>query len=84
VLARLLVCEECGCVSDDDARGWSAYLAEDVEGVAPTSVATFCPECAAEEFGYSIRAADERDIGRRHGSPDVAIFARFCANAASE
>ena len=54
-----LVCEECGCSSDEEARGWVAFLAEDAEGVEPTSVATFCPECAAEEFGYRPASADE-------------------------
>jgi hypothetical protein len=55
---RLLTCEECGCPSDDDARGWVAFLAED-DGLEPTSVATVCPVCAAEEFGYRPERADE-------------------------
>jgi hypothetical protein len=35
-------------------------VAEDPDGVEPTSVATFCPECAAEQFGYRIERADEQ------------------------
>ena len=30
-----LVCDECWCESDDEARGWVAFLAEDPEGVEP-------------------------------------------------
>jgi hypothetical protein len=29
-----------------------AFLAEDPDGNEPTSVATYCPVCAAAEFGY--------------------------------
>jgi hypothetical protein len=32
----LLVCEESGCASDDDARGWAAFLAENTNGLEPT------------------------------------------------
>jgi hypothetical protein len=33
---RLLVCEECGYSSHDEARGWAAFLGEDTEGIEPT------------------------------------------------
>lgn len=39
-----LVCAECGTISEDDAKGWRAYLDVDDEAV------TFCPECAEREF----------------------------------
>jgi len=48
----ILVCEECRLVSDEDARGWIALLADDVHGLEPISVAVFCPECARVEFEY--------------------------------
>jgi len=31
--ASLLVCEECGCSSDERAAGWTAFLGEDPDGV---------------------------------------------------
>jgi hypothetical protein len=43
-----LVCAECGAVSDE-ARGWRAYLDDDGQAV------TFCPGCAAQEFGVAER-----------------------------
>jgi hypothetical protein len=48
-------------VSDGEARGWIALLAEDVNGLEPMSVAVFCPQCALVEFGY--RAEDEGEAG---------------------
>jgi hypothetical protein len=45
-----LVCEECRLLSDEDARGWIALLAEDVDGIEPMGVAIFCPNCARGEF----------------------------------
>lgn len=39
-----VVCVECGATSDD-GRDWKTYLAADGEA------ATYCPECAAREFG---------------------------------
>ncbi len=45
--AEPLICANCGAVSDELAEGWRAYL--DDEGQA----ATFCPECAEQEFGDS-------------------------------
>ena len=48
----LLVCTQCATDAPPDAFGWQAHLtvgdddAEDAE-----EVATYCPECAAREFG---------------------------------
>jgi hypothetical protein len=50
-MTQPLVCEECLEESDEEARGWTAYLGDDAEGLEPTSVITFCPECARVEFG---------------------------------
>ena len=30
--SQLLVCEECGCESDDDAHGWEGHLAQEEDG----------------------------------------------------
>jgi hypothetical protein len=38
--------EECGCDSDDEARGWEGHLAQEDDGTV--SVAFFCPECVAD------------------------------------
>ena len=40
----MLVCVECGKESEDGARGWLAFLTVDDE------LATYCLECAEEEF----------------------------------
>jgi hypothetical protein len=46
----VLICVECGCVSDDEAVGWRAYR-EDLPGEdEPPAVAVFCPTGAAREF----------------------------------
>ena len=42
-----LRCEECGTVSEDEAKGWRAMIVEDVEGVP--LVVTYCPDCAWRE-----------------------------------
>ena len=44
-----LTCAECGRESDEEARGWRAYLTGE-EG-AVDGVEIFCPDCAREEFG---------------------------------
>jgi len=41
-----LRCDECGEVSDLQARGWQAYLAHEDGG--SESVAVFCPWCVVE------------------------------------
>ena len=40
-----LICVECRTISRPGALGWRMYL--DVEG----DLATYCPGCAAHEFG---------------------------------
>jgi hypothetical protein len=40
----VLVCAECGDESDQEARGWRAYLGDD------DSVTVFCPACSTREF----------------------------------
>ena len=40
-----LGCVECGCTSDQEARGWRTHLTFDDE------LATYCPSCAEAEFG---------------------------------
>jgi hypothetical protein len=48
----VLVCEECGRVAPDNAKGWRAFLGVDVnEEEEGTRVYIFCPECAEREFG---------------------------------
>ena len=44
----VLECIECGARSEEDARGWRAYLDEDSIGVW-----TYCGECAEREFGLA-------------------------------
>jgi predicted RNA-binding Zn-ribbon protein involved in translation (DUF1610 family) len=39
-----LQCVECGRVSREDERGWTAWLTVDDE------VAVYCPECGEREF----------------------------------
>lgn len=40
-----LVCVGCARIGDEGAVGWRALLTVDDE------IATYCPECAREEFG---------------------------------
>jgi hypothetical protein len=55
----MLVCLECGCSSDERAKGWTAFLAEDPDGEESPFIGVFCPVCAASEFKYRPeRAAD--------------------------
>jgi hypothetical protein len=59
-MAYPLRCVECSIVSDESASGWRAYLTDDE--YEPTAVATFCPQCAAREFGQRqlwLRIDDE-------------------------
>ena len=44
--SQLLVCEECGCASEDEARGWEGHLAQEDDG--SDTVAIFCPTCSIE------------------------------------
>jgi hypothetical protein len=63
-----LKCGKCDRVSDSLALGWAALHAVDIDGVEPTFVVCFCPECAASEFGFvpwaearASRSSDEAD-----------------------
>jgi hypothetical protein len=50
---QVLVCAECGCRSDEAARGWKVYLAGDSgEPDDEGEVVVFCPACVAREFGW--------------------------------
>jgi Zn ribbon nucleic-acid-binding protein len=42
---RILECVECGRVSRENERGWTARLTIDDE------VVVYCPECDEREFG---------------------------------
>jgi hypothetical protein len=44
---RRLECVECGRVSRENERGWTARLTTDDE------VVVYCPECEEREFGGS-------------------------------
>jgi hypothetical protein len=44
--SQLLFCDECGCDSDAEARGWEGHLAQEEDDTV--TVAFFCPRCAAE------------------------------------
>jgi hypothetical protein len=39
----LLICGECGCASDEHAKGWAAFTGEDPDERDPTSVVIMCP-----------------------------------------
>ena len=56
---RRLTCEECGCISRGRAKGWTAFLGEEVREIEPLSVGIFCPRCAALECEHSIEEAGE-------------------------
>ena len=70
---------ECGTWSDHEARAWTGYVVQEIEGDEP-SVLIFCPECAAEEFDHRSRPADdalggERMLGLR-GAENGTVLAR--------
>ena len=44
----VLECIECGRRSDDEARGWRAYLDED-----SSDVCVYCEACSEREFGLA-------------------------------
>jgi hypothetical protein len=55
-----LICAECGTQSDELAKGWRAYHAVE-ELTDDEYLLSFCPECAAREFG----AARTPQVGDR-------------------
>ena len=46
---QLLFCEECGCDSDDEARGWEGHLAREDDG--SMTVVIFSPACSIPGVG---------------------------------
>jgi hypothetical protein len=48
----ILTCSECACPSDEQARGWEGHLV-DLDDDGEDEVVSFCPACAAREFGRS-------------------------------
>jgi hypothetical protein len=46
---------ECGRVSREGERGWTAQLT--VEEEEPAEVAVYCPECEEREFGEAAAQA---------------------------
>ena len=58
----VLVCAECREWSDHEARGWTAFIGEDVDGLGLPEVVIFCPDCATTHFDYTPRRREsERD-----------------------
>ncbi len=55
VANMVLSCVECGCLWDDEARGWWGLRAL-VDDTEQTEALTFCPVCAEREFGLHPRA----------------------------
>jgi hypothetical protein len=51
-----LVCEECLDESDEDARGWIALLAEDVDGLEPMGVRPSAPSAPGLSSAIGRRA----------------------------
>ncbi len=49
--ARLLMCVECGVLSDPDAWGWRGYRMDDPDSHEWPALAFYCPVCAEREFG---------------------------------
>jgi ribosomal protein S27AE len=48
VYTNRLQCAECGRVSREGERGWTAYLTAEDDG--SEAVAVFCPDCGEREF----------------------------------
>jgi hypothetical protein len=46
---RRLDCVECGRVSQEDERGWRAYLTADED--EPAEGVVYCWRCSVKEFG---------------------------------
>ena len=54
-LPRVLFCEECLLLVDDEARGWRLIRADLPEEDDEPMLAAYCPDCAEREFGLSRR-----------------------------
>ena len=48
---RSLECVECGRVTSEHERGWTAHLTDDEH--EPAEAVIYCPECDEREFGTS-------------------------------
>jgi hypothetical protein len=51
----MLYCVECGCCSGETGQGWVGLRCDEPDPDEPddgVNVATYCPVCAAAEFGY--------------------------------
>ena len=48
-----LECAECGRVSRENERGWTAHLTVDED--EPAEAVIYCPECDEQEFGERIQ-----------------------------
>ena len=56
VHSLVLVCVECRLESDESARRWRLYSAEDPDDPdAEPMLAVYCPDCANREFGVLKR-----------------------------
>ena len=65
-LETVLVCAECGKESEGGARCWRPLLTVDDE------LATYCPDCAREDFGDArLRAARRLRQPRDPASPQA-------------
>ena len=64
---QVLVCEECGCDSDDDALGWEAHLGREDDG--STTVAILGPSARWR----SDPAGMDRLVMRGGRSPDPRV-----------
>ena len=51
----VLSCAECDCQSRT-GPGWVAVLVDDPDDSAPSSIAMYCPPCAARVLGYVPRS----------------------------
>jgi hypothetical protein len=52
VYTNRLECEQCGRVSPEGERGWTAHLTAEDDG--SDGVAVFCSECDEREFGRAV------------------------------
>lgn len=55
----IIVCAECGRLSDELARDWCAYLTAEEDG---EEAVVFCPSCVAREFGNRSGASSGDEI----------------------
>jgi Zn finger protein HypA/HybF involved in hydrogenase expression len=56
-----LWCQECDRPSSPDAKGWRLYRTDDEDEFEVTTLAAYCPCCAARELGLERRERRESD-----------------------